>query len=233
VIVQPQTVRHFAERIARRIPYGRRAWKWLGPHAASAAFVTSENTLEAYNAVYASDRLLNEYLSPSRNEFYEELATIFAALAPRRVIDVGCGTGHLLRFVVDRMTATPEKIVGVDHSEAGIRRARELLPSATFVVDDLYGLSLEEGEFDLVLCTEVLEHLTEPDRAVGVLRKICARDGRVAITVPDGAQDSWEGHVNFWDEHDLRAFLAPHGLARVDRIEGGRTLLAWLAPEDG
>ena len=59
---------------------------------------------------------------------------------------------------------------------------------------------------------------------------ICAPGGRVAITVPDGAQDSWEGHVNFWDEGELRAFLAPHGLVVIDRIQDGTVLLAWLAP---
>ena len=131
------------------------------------------------------------------------------------------------------MAASPERVVGVDHSGAGIRRARALLPSATWIVDDLYGLSLDGDQFDLVVCTEVLEHLREPARAVDVLRRLSASDGRVAITVPDGAQDSWEGHVNFWDEDQFRAFLAPHGLLAIDRIENGNVLLAWLAPGHG
>ena len=119
--------------------------------------------------------LLNEYLSPERFEFYEELATIFAPLAPRRLIDVGCGTGHLLRLTVDRMAVAPERVVGVDHSEAGIRRARELLPAATWVVADLYSIPVEE-RFDLVLCTEVLEHLHEPSaRGRTTTRIVCTR----------------------------------------------------------
>jgi hypothetical protein len=70
----------------------------------------------------------------------------------------------------------------------------------------------------------------EPALAVDALSRLCAHGGRVAITVPDGAQDSWEGHVNFWDEGEFHAFLAPHALVGIDRIEGGRTFLAWLAP---
>jgi trans-aconitate methyltransferase len=196
----------------------------------SAEALTKQNTLTAYDRMYASDRLLKEYLSPERLEFYEELATIFASLAPRRLIDVGCGTGNLLRLTVDRMVVHPEHVMGVDHSEAGISRARQLLPTATVIVADLYSIPVSE-RFDLVLCTEVLEHLHEPARAVEQLRRLCGRGGRVAITVPDGAEDSWEGHVNFWDEAAFQRFLAPLGLTAIERVEGGRTLLAWLSPD--
>ncbi len=220
----------FVARVARRVPYARRALDWLAPER-SAAALTRRNTLQAYDTVYDSEHLLEEYLSPDRRAFYEELATILARLAPRRVLDVGCGTGHLLRFLIDRMETHPERIVGIDHSEAGIRRARALLPSGIWVVGDLYNLSTDLGPFDLVLCTEVLEHLHEPSRAVERLRERCAPPaGCVAITVPDGAHDSWEGHVNFWSEQELEAFLAPHGLVAIDRLRDG-DLLAWLKPE--
>ena len=218
-------------RLARRIPYARQAMDRLRPER-SAGSITRKNTLEAYDRVYDSDRLLSEYLGPERLEFFEEVATTCAPLAPSSVVDVGCGTGHLLRFLVDKMSTSPERIVGIDHSEAGIRRARALLPSGTWLVDDLYGASLGSDQFDLVLCTEVLEHVHEPTRAVEILRRICAPGGRVAITVPDGARDSWEGHVNFWDEDALRAFLAPHGLVAIDRMQNDDVLLAWLAPEE-
>jgi len=212
----------------RRVPYAGKLLDVFAP-GRSAGAVTRRNTLAAYNRVYASDRLLHEYLSPERLSFYEELATIFAPLGPKRLIDVGCGTGHLLRFTADRMAVPPERIVGVDHSEDGIGRGRQLLPSATWIVADLYDLALTE-EFDLVLCTEVLEHLDEPGRAVDQLLRLCAPDGRVAITVPDGAQDHWEGHINYWDESQLGAFLTPSGLTAIERIEDGRAFLAWLSP---
>jgi trans-aconitate methyltransferase len=214
--------------LADRIPYVRRALDAIAPER-SAAALTRQNTLPAYNRMYESDRLLDEYLSEDRLEFYEELASIFAPLVPKRVVDVGCGTGHLLSFLVGRMPVAPETVVGLDHSEAGIRRAREVFPTATWIVSDLYDMSLDD-EFDLVLCTEVLEHLHEPGQAVVELGRLCAPGGRVAITVPDGAQDAWEGHVNYWNEDELQAFLAPHGLKSIERVDDGRTLLAWLCP---
>ena len=206
--------------LLRRV--GRRAYEELAER------VARTNSRWGTNLFYRSERLLPTYLSDERLRFYDELASIFAPLAPRSVLDVGCGTGHLLVALTDRMEATPDRIVGVDHAEAGIRRARALLPAGVWLVDDVYTLSVEGEPFDLVVCTEVLEHLHEPDRAVRVLRAHCAPGGRVAITVPDGATDSWAGHVNFWDEDALRAFLESHGLVSIDRVENGTVLLAWL-----
>jgi len=216
------------ERVVRRIPYARDALDVVAP-TRSVATLTEENTLAAYDRVYSSDRLVREYVNPERVAFYEELAALFAPLAPRSVIDVGCGTGHLLRLTIDRLAAVPERVVGVDHSEAGIQRARELFPAARWVVADLHTFQVDE-RFDLVICTEVLEHLQHPGRAVELLLSLCAHGGRVAITVPDGAEDSWEGHVNFWDEAAFHRFLEPFGLSAVERVEDGRALLAWLSP---
>ena len=218
-----------AAEVARRIPYASPTLRRLGIYERTAANITRENTLDAYDRVYGSDQLLGEYLGPERLRFYDEVATIVASLEPQSVLDVGCGTGHLLRFVVELMSSNPQRVVGIDHSEAGLRRARALLPSATWRVEDIYDLSLDGERFELVLCTEVLEHVHDPERVVRLLRSLCASDGRVVITVPDGARDSWEGHVNFWDEGELRAFLTPHGLGNIERIDGGNTLLAWLS----
>jgi 2-polyprenyl-3-methyl-5-hydroxy-6-metoxy-1,4-benzoquinol methylase len=225
-------------RIAQRIPYLARGVRsvrdwykdWRVAHERSVRNITRKNTLRAYNRVYRSDSLLAEYLAPARLAFYDEVAERLARLTPRRVIDVGCGPGHLLRSLVDRMPVAPEFVVGVDRSRTAIRRARALVPEGKFVVADLYRLPLDAERFDLVLSIEVLEHVREPALAVDALCRLCAPGGRVAITVPDGAQDSWEGHVNFWDEGEFHAFLAPHALVGIDRIEDGRTFLAWLAP---
>jgi 2-polyprenyl-3-methyl-5-hydroxy-6-metoxy-1,4-benzoquinol methylase len=236
--MSPEPALPLVARIARRIPYLPPAVRfvqdwykdWRVAHERSVRNITRKNTLRAYNRVYRSDLLLAEYLAPARLAFYDEVTESFARLTPRRVIDVGCGTGHLLRSLVDRMPVEPDFVVGVDRSRTAIRRARALVPEGTFVVADLYRLPLDAERFDLVLCIEVLEHVREPALAVDALCRLCAPGGRVAITVPDGAQDSWEGHVNFWDEGEFHAFLAPHALVGIDRIEGGRTFLAWLAP---
>lgn len=190
--------------------------------AVTAQNVARRNDRRAYERIFEDERLLGEYLAPERISFYAEVARIVAEDGPRSVIDVGCGAGDLLRAVVD--AADPERAVGVDHAAAGIRRARHLVPAGEFHVQSLYELDLPET-FDLVLCTEVLEHLTEPDAAMAVLMRLCDPFGRVVITVPDGALDTWEGHRNFWSESELGAFLGGYGRAEVTRMDADATSL--------
>jgi 2-polyprenyl-3-methyl-5-hydroxy-6-metoxy-1,4-benzoquinol methylase len=193
----------------------------------SSSALTRTNSRRAYDDLDGSRELLDEYLVPSRLAFYDEVAAACVELRPASTVDLGCGTGHLLRALLDRLPQA--RVLGVDHAASGIDVARELVPEARFMVGDLYRLNPPE-QFDLVLSTEVLEHLTRPREGVERMLEWCAEGGRVAITVPDGAWDAFEGHVNFWSEDDLRDFLAPHGLESITRIDAGRTLFAVLAP---
>ncbi len=189
--------------------------------------LTRTNSRRAYDALYGSPELLEQYLDPSRLVFYDEVAAACAELRPASTVDLGCGSGHLLRALLDRL---PEaRALGVDHASSGIDVARKLVPEARFMVGDLYRLNPPE-RFELVLCTEVLEHLTRPREGLERIVEWRAEGGRVAITVPDGAWDAFEGHANFWSEDELRDFLAPHGLESIARIDEGRTLFAVLAP---
>lgn len=194
-------------------------------HARTAGNLTRKNTRRAYDRVYGDERLFDEYLAPDRVDFLRELAAVAARLAPRSVLDVGCGAGNLLHELVER--AALERVVGVDYASAGIRRAARLVPSGEFHAVSVYRLDLEE-RFELVLCTEVLEHLSRPRAAVERLVQHCAASGTVLITVPDGGSDTWEGHRNFWTDAELEEFLQPYGDVEVTRLGGD--LLALLRP---
>jgi 2-polyprenyl-3-methyl-5-hydroxy-6-metoxy-1,4-benzoquinol methylase len=190
--------------------------------------ITRRNSRRAYEHVYADERLLDEYLGPERVAFYEEVAEVSADEQPRAVVDVGCGAGNLLRAIVEK--AAPERVVGIDYARAGVDRAKELVPSGEFRAQSLYDLAPAET-FDLVLCTEVLEHVRDPEAAMDVLVRLCAPSGRILITVPDGAQDSWEGHRNFWNEAQLEDFLRRYGQVEVSRMRSGEmSLLAVVRP---
>jgi len=192
--------------------------------------IARRNNRRTYERIYREDQLLREYLAPERIEFYEEVAELSARKRPRAVIDVGCGAGNLLRALVERAEPHPERVVGIDYASAGIKRAKELVRSGEFRTESLYDLDLDE-KFDLVLCTEVLEHVGDPRRAVEVLVHLCARPGAIVITVPDGAQDTWQGHRNFWTESELENFLRPYGEVEVSRMSSDEvSLLAVVRP---
>jgi 2-polyprenyl-3-methyl-5-hydroxy-6-metoxy-1,4-benzoquinol methylase len=196
----------------------------------SAANYTRKNTRRAYDRVYRADDLRDQYLEPKRLAFYDEIAEICARLSPTRVVDIGCGTGNLLASVVAH-APTIERVVGLDHAAAGIAHLRRLLPEAEGIVGNLYNVDLGDGGYDLVLCTEVLEHLREPEAALTVLCRLCASGGTVLVTVPDGEVDSFEGHENFWGEAAFSRMVSRYGDARVTRMgETGLVLLALIRP---
>jgi 2-polyprenyl-3-methyl-5-hydroxy-6-metoxy-1,4-benzoquinol methylase len=192
--------------------------------------VVKGNTAAAFDAFYGFDEFIAvNYLCPERLALYALVADHCAARPAATAVDVGCGTGHALLALQRRLPAVA--LTGLDYAAVGVARARALLPAATFVVGDLYDAALSAGAYDLVLCLETLEHLTDPAAAVVELRRLCAPGGRVVLTVPNGALDHWDGHRWFWTPAELTAFLRPHGLAYLALLQADTALLAELTKE--
>jgi SAM-dependent methyltransferase len=206
----------------RRLVLLNKARDFANAGAHNAPNVTRRNTRGAYQRLYSSDRLLAEYLAPERLAFYDVVADAAAGLEPRSVIDVGCGSGHLLRALLDRRRIV--EVAGVDYAPAAIARAREIVPEGAFTVADLRTFQPTQM-FDLVLCTEVLEHVSDPVSAREALARLVSPVGHVVATVPDGEQDEWEGHANFWSRTEFGSFLDPLGAVDV-RLVCGDVLLA-------
>ena len=105
------------------------------------------------------------------------------APAGYRVLDVGCGPKPYYPFFAERASA----YVGVDivdHPAADLVGPVEALP-----VDD--------GSFDVVLCTQVLEHADDPTRAVAELRRVTAPGGRVLAST-HGVQVYHPSPQDYW-----------------------------------
>ncbi|MEX1183634.1 MAG: class I SAM-dependent methyltransferase [Gemmatimonadota bacterium] len=104
-----------------------------------------------------------------------------ARAAPRdRVLEIGCGAGHVLaRF--DGRDRT-----GVDLSPAMLDRARARLGAGVRLLrGSAEALPLRTASFDVVLCTEVLEHVPHPDRAIAELMRVAAPGARVVVSIPN------------------------------------------------
>jgi SAM-dependent methyltransferase len=211
-------------------------WHERERNSLSVGEVARLNTREAYDLIYRSEDLLAQYLEAGRLSFYEEVADYCAQLLAHhrrqacvRVVDVGCGTGQLLLSLWQRVAPKQSvELWGIDYAPSGIERAKKSLPESKFLVADIYISPLPSRHFDLVLCTETLEHLDAPDAALREMLRICARSGRAIITVPNGEIDHWDGHVNFWTESEFGEFLSPYGLCEITLIHDDRILRATL-----
>lgn len=114
---------------------------------------------------------------------YEDIAAVASGLSPRRLLDVGCGSGYLASLI---KTVHPGlSMDGADISETALARAAERFDRVWQVNLDASPLPAGSGEYDTVLCVEVLEHLYDPGQALAEIRRCLAPGGRLVATVPN------------------------------------------------
>jgi 2-polyprenyl-3-methyl-5-hydroxy-6-metoxy-1,4-benzoquinol methylase len=97
-----------------------------------------------------------------------------------RILEVGCGGGHVLRMFSEA------KLTAVDVSDVFLETARKNLAGCDveFIKGQIEQLALPAASFDRVICTEVLEHTTNPEQVIHAIRRLLVADGRAVITVP-------------------------------------------------
>jgi ubiquinone/menaquinone biosynthesis C-methylase UbiE len=110
-----------------------------------------------YDDWWLGSGLHAERVRPGWDEEVDVLAELIASLPPARTLDVACGTGFLTRHLRG-------DVVGLDHSERMLSRARDQAPDAMFVQGDALELPFEDGSFDRVFTSYFYCHLEEPDR---------------------------------------------------------------------
>jgi malonyl-CoA O-methyltransferase len=130
------------------------------------------------------------------------------ARSPRRVLDVGSGTGTLLQLLSQRLHRVPT--VGLDLSHAMVRTARTRVRQARFLTGDAEALPFRDGAFDLVVSTSTLQWLPRLDEAVAETRRVLAPGGVFCLALfcrrtLYELRDAW------------RDALAGRGLAEQDR----------------
>jgi len=183
----------------------------------------------------------HDYLQPVVLSAVRALAPVRAT--PARVFDAGCGNGALLR----KLQLTGYDVAGCDASESGVSHARRLCGEAVrverlSVYEDLSGAF--GSDWDVVVSTEVVEHLYSPRDCVRQVRALLRPGGALVLSTPyhgylknlalavTGALDQhftalWDGgHIKFWSYATLRQLLAEAGFQRFAFHGAGR--LPWL-----
>jgi SAM-dependent methyltransferase len=161
-------------------------------------------------------------------------------LTGRRVLDVGCGDGSVLRDML-RYGAAADDLYGVDLLQDRVERARELTPGAHIEVADAQSLNHEDGAFDLVLGFTLLSSVMEPEaraRVASEMRRVTRHGGVVLL------YDFWTNPFNqdvrplkqdevrmlFPDRRidSQRTTLAPPLLRLLVKAPGGWLACSWL-----
>jgi len=101
-----------------------------------------------------------------------------------KVLDIGCGNGNISIY----LGSLGYHVLGVDISEKAIDKANRLntLPNVSFRVMSAEDLIATDPTYDVVICSEVLEHLENPDKLIKVIDILLKQNGKLIVTVPNG-----------------------------------------------
>lgn len=109
-----------------------------------------------------------------------------AAIAPgQRVIDVGCGTGALVRVLVERLG--PASVTAVDPSEPFVAATAGRYPGVDVRQAAAEALPFEDDAFDAALAQLVVHFMADPVAGLGEMRRVTQPGGAVVATVWDHA----------------------------------------------
>ena len=176
---------------------------------------------------------------------YPTLCRMLEGDKEKIILDLGCGNGAVAAMLLDE----GYKVYGLDASASGISIANGMHPGRFFLHDissDSLPIELRNIAFDLVISTEVIEHLYAPREYMQRLRTILAdRGGEVILSTPyhgylknlalalTNKLDShftvlWDGgHIKFWSRSTLTRLLEEFGFEVTEFRGFGRVPYLW------
>ena len=175
----------------------------------------------------------------------EKLTEVFVGLVQqidgvRSICDLGCGNGH----IAGRLASLGYEVTGVDASPSGIRIAQRAYPEVKFI-RALIDSNLTLHDFDLVISSDVIEHLYRPSDLLEAAFSLLKPGGHILIGTPyhgylknlaiaiSGHMDSHYsvlhdgGHIKFFSVRTLSQLLISHSFKDLSFSYYGRAPWLW------
>ncbi len=154
--------------------------------------------------------------------FYKILLQIISDLKPETILDAGCGEGFTLARLQNEGIA--KRLEGIDYASEAIALGKKMYPTLILKQSDINSLPYNNNYFDLVICSEVLEHLERPQKALKEIARVSKR--YCLLSVPNeplfmianllrGKNLSRLGndieHINHWSSKSFEKFVKENG----------------------
>jgi trans-aconitate 2-methyltransferase len=139
-------------------------------------------------------------------EFGRDLLALLAPQSGERILDAGCGTGHLTAGIAQ----AGAHVLGIDRSAAMIDQARANFPELRFETREIADLSYD-AEFDAIFSNAVLHWVQPPEAAAAALSRALKPGGRVVF------EFGGHGNVRILVDTAYRA-LRQLGVQRPERL---------------
>lgn len=138
----------------------------------------------------------------------------------RRIIllDYGCGDGYW-SMIFSAVRGC--KVTGVDYNPERLKKARALIKNAVFKESDLTRENKKLGKYDIILCSQVIEHVKDDLKFLKIIKQHLKKDGILILgTTNEGCMtqkfrnlytNAETDHVHFYKEKEIRLKIQKAG----------------------
>lgn len=187
----------------------------------------------------------SEQAPPSCNYITPKILALISKLGVHRILDLGSGNGALCKQLKD----LGYDVTGVEPDQKGIKISRKAYPEIKFynfgVGDDPGFLLSDEQPFEVVISTEVIEHLFAPHQLIKYAGAVLQENGYLILSTPYHGYiknlaisilNKWDfhftalrygGHVKFFSRSTLTKLLNQNGFDVVGFSGVGRIPYLW------
>jgi len=168
--------------------------------------------------------------------FFSSIENILRGIDFKSVLEAGCGEGRISDFLYRNRQDI--QLDAFDISEKVIEQAKKDYPYIHFSTGSIYDIKSPDNSYDLVVASEVLEHLEDPEKAMKELLRVSKR--YVLATVPH--EPIWRilnlcrgkywkdlgntpGHIQHWS---TQAFIKEWKNMDVGKMIGKELPLPWI-----
>lgn len=154
------------------------------------------------------------------------------------ILDVGCGKA----WVAEKFLKRGKKVISLDISKTNPKRALEKYPSTNHfgTVADSFKLPFTENSFDLIIASEIIEHVVNPEGFVNELFRTLKPGGKLLISTPYkeklryvlcihcNKKTPLNAHLHSFDENILTSLCKSEKLTKTEVKIFGNKLLIFL-----
>ena len=186
-------------------------WKCYIFYCTLRNYIFDINTQRTYDELWSQERS-----APRYDRFYPIAFNKLVQMIPRnsKVIDIGCGLGILMARL---RTEKACEVLGIDISKEAISALYE--KGMRGVVAHVPPIPICSDSADIVIATEVLEHVRSPKVFLKEMLRILKPNGTIFITVPEAALGPNTERYHIWKFSENSIFKLFKGLKDVSTIE--------------
>jgi ubiquinone/menaquinone biosynthesis C-methylase UbiE len=139
--------------------------------------------LRLQQTLYESKNPTRRWLHCTRRDWIIAAIRRYLPAGEKKALEIGPGSGvylAILASLFDRVTATDIEDAYLDHAQ----RLADSYPNLVLMTDDITHSKLADASFNMILCSEVIEHVPDPEAALNEMHRLLKPGGILILSTP-------------------------------------------------